>query len=276
MKRSYRSVWISDLHLGTRDCRSHAVQALLDSIECEHLYLVGDIIDVWALKQKWYWPRHYNEILHTLLQQARAGAQVTFIPGNHDEYFRDFLGYPFGDIEIASHAYHDTADGRRFFVTHGDQYDGVVCYHRWLSRLGSLGYRYLVMLNRLTNAIRRKFGKPYWSLSGTIKRKVKRAVSYLTNFEEVLSKEARLRNVDGVICGHVHQPAARKIDGILYYNTGDWIENCTALVEHESGELEILHWRPEFGESGTHLPDATEMVPNLDALLEEAARLRLR
>jgi UDP-2,3-diacylglucosamine pyrophosphatase LpxH len=242
----YRSVWISDVHLATRDCQSEMVYSFLDSIKCDHLYLVGDIIDMWALKKRWFWPAQYNEVIHKLLKRSRKGAHVYLIPGNHDEFFRDFVGYEFGAVEIVAHAIHETVDGRRFLVIHGDEFDTVVRYHTWLSRLESVAYGYLIMLNRVVNAFRRRMGKPYWSLSGAIKRKVKQAVKYLTHFEELLTREAKRLKVDGVICGHIHQPAMREMDGILYCNTGDWVENCTAIVEHEDGRLDLLWWHKEL------------------------------
>ncbi len=245
MKTHYRSVWISDVHLCTRDSQSELLYEFLDAIRCDYLYLVGDIIDVWALRKRWHWPDQYNEVLHKLLKRSRKGARVIFIPGNHDDFFRHFVGYRFGQVKIEERVLHKTADGQRFLVLHGDEFDTVVQYRPWLSHLGSWAYQYLIYLNRLVNAVRRRMGRPYWSLSGAIKRKVKQAVKFLTNFEDLLTREARRRRVDGVICGHVHQPALREIDGLLYCNTGDWVENCTALVETESGELRLLWWRQE-------------------------------
>lgn len=246
MKRFYRSVWISDVHLCTRDSQSELLHHFLDSIKCDYLYLVGDIVDVWALRKKWYWPKQYNEVLHRLLKRSRKGAKITYIPGNHDDFFRGFEGYRFGDVEIRLQAIHQTADGRRFLVMHGDEFDTIVRHHRWLAALGSRAYRYLIMLNRLVNVVRRWLGKPYWSFSGAIKRKVKQAVKFVSRFEEFLTRTAKEHEVDGVICGHIHQPQIREIDEILYCNTGDWVENCTALVEHEDGKLEILWWHHEM------------------------------
>ena len=242
MKKTYRSVWVSDVHLGSRDAQSELFHHFLDTIRCDHLYLVGDIIDVWALKKTWYWPKQYNEVVHKLLKRARKGAHVSFIPGNHDEFFREFIGYTFGDIQVVDDFIHETADGRRFLVTHGDRFDAAVRVHPWMAKLGDWSYRKLVVVNRAYNAVRRWFGKPYFSLSGAIKRRVKGAVKFLNNFEKILVNEAHRRDVDGVICGHIHQPAKRMMDDIEYCNTGDWIENCTALVEHEDGRLELIWW----------------------------------
>ena len=237
-KRFYRSVWISDVHLSTRDAQAETLYTLLDAIKCDYLYLVGDIIDVWSLKRKWFWPDQYNEVLHKLLKRSRKGAKVFYIPGNHDDFFRNFVGYRFGQVNIVAHAYHRTADGKRLLVLHGDELDTVVLYRPWLAHLGGWAYGHLTTINRVVNAVRRRLGKPYWSLSGAIKRRVKQAVKFATNFEELLIREAKRRKVDGVVCGHIHQPAMREADGILYCNTGDWIESCTALVEHEDGRLE--------------------------------------
>lgn len=243
MKHFFRSVWISDVHLGTREAHTELLYDFLDSIRCDYLYLVGDIIDVWAMRKRWFWPVQYNELLHKLLKRSRKGAKVSYIPGNHDEFFREMVGYQFGDVEIVSHAYHETADGRRFLIRHGDEFDAVVRYHKWLAKLGDWAYGYLIILNRWLNAFRRRLQLPYWSLSGAVKRRVKHAVSYVTEFEDVLAREARKRKVDGVICGHIHEPTLREIDGILYCNCGDWIDHCSALVEHVDGRLEVIRWR---------------------------------
>lgn len=243
--RHYRSVWISDVHLCTRDSRADRLYSFLDGVTCDNLYLVGDIVDIWALQKKWYWPAMYNEVIHKLLKRSRRGARVTYIPGNHDEFFREFAGYHFGNVRVALNAVHETADGRRFLVLHGDEFDTVVRHHRWLSRLGGIAYGYLITLNRLVNAIRRMFGKPYWSFSGAVKRRVKQAVSFINRFEQLVVAEAKRRGVDGVICGHIHQPALREMDGILYCNTGDWVEHCTALVELPTGEIELIHWQTD-------------------------------
>ncbi|MCO6435849.1 MAG: UDP-2,3-diacylglucosamine diphosphatase [Phycisphaerae bacterium] len=259
MKQYYRSVWISDLHLGNRDSQVDAIYSFLDSIHCDYLYLVGDIVDLWSLKRRWFWPKLYNEVLHKVLKRSRRGAKVIFIPGNHDEFFRDFVGYRFGDVEIRSQAIHETVDGKRLLVVHGDEFDAIVVYHKWLSKLGAWAYDYLIALNRWVNAFRRVLGMPYWSLSGAAKRRVKQAVKYVTNFEKVLSEKARREGVDGVICGHIHQPALRDADGVLYGNSGDWVENCTALVENEFGELELIWWRSRMDVRCVDMADAVAL-----------------
>lgn len=257
-KRLYRSVWISDVHLCTRDVQVDMLYNFLDSIKVDYLYLVGDIIDVWSLQKKWFWPNQYNEIIHKLLKRSRKGARVFYIPGNHDEMFRNFVGYRFGEVTIVSRIFHKTADGRRFLVMHGDEFDAAVRY-KWLPRLGAWAYHYLTFINRMFNLVRRWMGKPYWSLSGAVKRKVKSAVRFVSKFEDVMVEQAREHKVDGVICGHIHQPVLRELDGgLLYCNTGDWIENCTALVEHHDGRLELLWWHDEVAQSNCLIESAND------------------
>lgn len=245
-KTYFRSVWISDAHLCCKDAQAECLYDFLNSIRCENLYLVGDIIDIWALRRKWYWPNQYNEVIHKLLKFARRGTRVVFIPGNHDDMFRSYVGYNFGGIEVALNAIHETRNGQRYLVVHGDEFDTVVQYHRWLSHLGSWAYGHLISLNRVVNVVRRRLGKPHWSLSGAIKRRVKKAVKLVNRFETVLSEAAHRHKVDGVICGHIHQPAMYDIDGVRYCNTGDWVESCTALVEDERGDISLLDWRPVY------------------------------
>ncbi|HVP12724.1 MAG TPA: UDP-2,3-diacylglucosamine diphosphatase [Phycisphaerae bacterium] len=242
----FRSVWISDVHLCSRDSQAEMVYSFLSRIKCDYLYLVGDIIDVWALRKKWCWPAQYNEVVHKLLKRSRKGARVIFVPGNHDDFFRQFAGLRFGEVKIELRTIHRTADGRRFLVTHGDEFDAAVHTHPWMAHLGDWTYQQLIVVNRLVNWVRRAMGLPYWSLSGAIKRKVKQAVKYLNNFETLLCEEARRQKVDGVICGHVHAAALRDLGGVLYCNTGDWIETCTALVEHMNGRLELIWWHEEM------------------------------
>ncbi|MGB0714814.1 MAG: UDP-2,3-diacylglucosamine diphosphatase [Phycisphaerae bacterium] len=255
MTTHYRSVWISDVHLGTRDSQADLVMDFLDSLSCDHLYLVGDIIDMWALKRRWRWPGEYNRLIHRLLELAANGTRVVYIPGNHDEFFRDYCGHQFGDIEIRRRTVHEMVDGRRFLVTHGDEFDAIVLCHNWLSHLGSWAYAYLTQLNRVVNSVRRRIGMPYWSLSGFIKRRVKRAVSFINHFEDSMIGEARKLEVDGVICGHIHQPVMHHVGEITYCNTGDWVENCTALVEHQAGDLELLWWHCKVDDRCDRMPE---------------------
>jgi len=238
--RRYRSVWISDIHLGTPGCRAEALLEFLKSFECETLFLVGDIVDGWQLRRNWYWPQAHNDVVQKLLRKARKGTRVIFVPGNHDEFARRYVGHEFGGIEVAEDWIHVTADGRRLWITHGDLFDGVVQCAAWLAHVGDRMYELTLRLNRHLNSLRARLGLPYWSLSGYLKQKVKRAVSYVGDFEAAVAREARRRGVHGVVCGHIHHAELREIDGIVYANDGDWVESLTALVEHRDGRLEIL------------------------------------
>lgn len=260
MKSFYRSVWISDAHLCSKDARAEMLYSFLDSVKVDYLYLVGDIIDLWALRNKWHWPMQYNEVLHKVLKRSRKGARVIYIPGNHDEFFRHYEGYHFGAVEIQLNAVHETADGRRFLVIHGDEFDSIIRYKPWLSHLGCWAYARLHALNRAINTVRRIARRPPWSLSAAVARRVQRAVRHLADFEELAVREARRHHVDGVICGHTHQPAMRDFDGVLYCNTGDWINHCTALVETESGELALVWWEKELMERGIPVPGRKESM----------------
>ena len=237
---SVRTVWISDLHLGTPGCQAKALLDFLRDVECETLYLVGDIIDGWQLRRSWYWPQAHNDVVQKLLRKARKGTRVIFIPGNHDEFARKYLAHNFGGVDVMDEAMHVTADGKRLWVTHGDLYDGVIQCARWLAIMGDLAYEFTLKVNRWFNRIRAKCGMPYWSLSRYLKHKVKRAVSYINEFENAVAREARKRGAHGVVCGHIHHAEIREIDGILYCNDGDWVESLTALVEHFDGRLEII------------------------------------
>lgn len=241
-KLRFRTVFISDTHLGTAGCNADLLFDFLKSIECQTLYLVGDIIDGWRLKKGWFWPTRHNDVVRRVLKMAKKGTRVVYVPGNHDEVLRDFIGLGFGDIEIMPEAIHETADGRRLLVLHGDEFDGVVLYHRWLAFLGDSAYVALLRLNIWFNAIRRGLGLPYWSLSAYLKKRVKNAVEYVGRFEEAVAHAARERGADGVVCGHIHSAEIRQFGEITYYNDGDWVESCTALVEHADGRMEILDW----------------------------------
>ena len=238
--RRYRTLWISDLHLGTPGCQAEALLGFLKHTECETLYLVGDIIDGWQLRRQWYWPQAHNDVVQKLLRKARKGTRVIFIPGNHDEFARRYVGHDFGGIEVAEDWVHETADGRKLWVTHGDLFDGVIQCAKWLAHVGDSLYEFTLRLNRHLNSLRARLGLPYWSLSKYLKLKVKRAVSYVGDFETALAREARKRGVHGVVCGHIHHAELRMIDGILYANDGDWVESLTALAEHADGRLELI------------------------------------
>ena len=238
----YRTVFVSDVHLGTRGCQAELLLDFIRHMECDTLYLVGDIVDGWKMKSGWYWPQAHNDVVQKILRLARKGVNVVYIPGNHDDRIRDFCGIHFGGVVVARDAIHEGADGRRFLVTHGDEFDGVVQHAKWLAFLGDYSYRGLLAANTLFNRVRRRMGFGYWSLSAYLKTKVKNALHFIENFEGAVAEEARRRGVDGVICGHIHKAEMRQIEDILYINDGDWVESCTALVEHMDGRMEILEW----------------------------------
>ncbi len=248
-ERRYRSIWISDTHLGTPGCQAEALLDFLDAHECEFLYLVGDIIDFWRLKRSPYWTQLHSDVIRKVLSKARAGTVVTLIPGNHDEYLRRFCDLQLGNILVTREAVHRMGDGRLLLVVHGDEFDGITRCHRWLALTGDLGYEMLLVINRHFNRVRRVVGLPYWSLSAYVKGKVKRAVSFVSAFEAGLAHEAARRGLQGVVCGHIHRAEMRHIQGILYCNTGDWVESCTALVEGLDGALELRSMAPAAREA---------------------------
>jgi len=241
-KQTFRSIWISDIHLGTRGCQTDMLLDFLKHTDSNYLYLVGDIIDSWRMKRSWHWTQKHNDVIQRFLRKARKGTRITYVPGNHDENFRDFTKYRFGRVAILDETIHTGADGRRFLVLHGDQFDGIVKYAKWLAFVGDSAYTTALVLNKWFNSLRARLGFPYWSLSACLKHKVKNAVEYISRYEDAVVAAARQHDVDGVICGHIHTAEMRMIDGILYCNDGDWVESCTALVEHFDGRLEILHW----------------------------------
>ena len=238
----YRTVWISDVHLGTAGCNAGLLLDFLKSIECEKLYLVGDIIDGWKLRKGWYWPALHNDVVRAVLKMAKHGTHVIYVPGNHDEVLRDFVGLRFGDVEVAAEDIHVTADGRRLLVIHGDQFDNVVLYARWLAFLGDGVYTLLLKSNGAVNWVRRRLGLPYWSLAAHMKKRVKNAVQFISRYEEVVAQAAADRAVDGVVCGHIRSAEIRRFGDVTYHNDGDWVESCTALVEHGDGRMEIVDW----------------------------------
>jgi UDP-2,3-diacylglucosamine pyrophosphatase LpxH len=250
-KHRYRAVWISDIHLGTRGCNAALLVDFLRSMQCETLYLVGDIVDGWRLKKGWYWPDAHNEVVRRILKLAHRGTRVVFVAGNHDEMLREYAGMSFGGVELVLEAIHETADGRRLLVIHGDSFDGVVLYARWLAFLGDQAYGLLLRSNIVINAVRRRLKLPYWSLSAHMKRKVKNAVEYVCNFEDAVAREAQERGLDGIVCGHIHTAEIRQIGHVTYYNDGDWVESCTALVEEPDGAMHIVDWAKETAKSAT-------------------------
>jgi UDP-2,3-diacylglucosamine pyrophosphatase LpxH len=241
-ERTFRTLFISDVHLGARGSQAERLLDFLRVHDAETIYLVGDIIDGWALKSNWHWPQSHNDFVQKMLRRVRKGAKIFYIPGNHDEFLRSYYGTHFGGIEVVEQVVHEGLDGKRYLVIHGDLFDLVVQNARWLAHLGDKAYDFAIQSNRLVNMFRRMFGFPYWSLSQWAKQKVKNAVNYIGAFEQTLAGEARRHNADGVICGHIHYATIRDHDGIHYMNCGDWVESCTALVEHHDGRFEILSW----------------------------------
>lgn len=241
----YRTIWLSDIHLGSVGCQANKLLDFLRKTESENLFLVGDIIDFWSLKRKSFWPQEHNTVIQKVLKKARHGTRVIYIPGNHDEPLRDFLSYTFGNIELHREFIHTLADGRRILCAHGDDFDVITRYHKWVAMLGSVGYDILISLNRYYNTLRKHMGMGFWSLSAYVKHKVKKAVNFISDYENSVVKEAMTRNVDGVLCGHIHYAEIKRIGGFLYINTGDWVESCTAVVEHFDGTLELIRWNDE-------------------------------
>ena len=250
----FRTIFISDIHLGTPGCQALALMDFLRTHPSDTLYLVGDIIDGWQLRRRWYWPQAHNDVVQKLLRRVRKGCRVIYVPGNHDEFARDFIGHHFGGIEVVHEAVHVTADGRSLWIIHGDYFDAVVQCAKWLAYLGDNLYEFTLRMNRHLNSLRGRLGLPYWSLSAYLKQKVKTALNYVTDFEEAVANEAKKRGHDGVLCGHIHRAEMRMINGVLYCNDGDWVESRTALVEHYDGRLEILHWEPSHEVQRTSQP----------------------
>ncbi len=247
MKLHYQTVFLSDTHLGCRGAQARDLARFLRAIECRKMYLVGDIVDLWRLKSRWFWPAEHHEVIQLLLGFVRRGVEVIYIPGNHDEAAREFVGLEMCGIKVLENDVHTTADGRNLFVTHGDQYDLVVKHSKLLSLVGSAAYEWLVVINRYYNKWRAFRGLPYWSLSQFLKHKVKQACTFVSRYEESLEKEARHLGLDGVICGHIHKAEARE-DGMGYYNCGDWVESCTAVVEDLDGTMRMIEALPEIAE----------------------------
>ena len=257
---AFRTIWISDTHLGTSGCKAELLLDFLKSTECETLFLVGDIIDGWQLRKGWYWPPRHNDIVRCVLKKAKHGTRVVYVPGNHDEAFRDYGGLNFGGIELLPEVLYETADGRKLLILHGDEFDGVVRYARWLAFLGDHAYTLLLKLNEVFNRIRRMRGLPYWSMSAMIKKKVKNAVQFICSFEQAVAHAAIERGADGVVCGHIHSAEIRKIGDVTYYNDGDWVESCTALIEHADGRMEILDWAEHRRVAAHQIEQALELA----------------
>ncbi len=241
-KHTYRTVFISDTHLGTKAARVDLLLDFLKTVRCEQLYLVGDIVDGWAIQRNWYWNTTHNDVIRRVLKMAKHGVKVVYVPGNHDEGLRGFEGNDLAGISLEPELVYENATGKKYWVLHGDQFDGVVKYAKWLAHVGDRAYALLLKLNTVVNGMRRLLGYDYWSLSAYLKHKVKNAVEYIGKYEEAVAAEAKRRGVDGVICGHIHHAEKRMFDGVEYMNDGDWVESCTALVEDREGEFHILHW----------------------------------
>lgn len=250
----YRSIWVSDVHLGFRGCQAEFLLDFLQATDCRRLYLVGDIIDVWAMKNGVYWPQSHNNVVRAILDKARNGTEVTYVPGNHDEILRSHIGSDFGNLAVRDEVVHTTVDGRRFLILHGDKFDHVVQNEPWLAMLGSRLYDLLLSVNHRLNWVRKRLGLGYWSLAAYLKYRVKNAVNYIGSFEAAVAAEAKARDVDGMICGHIHHAEIRDIAGVTYCNCGDWVESCTALVEHHDGSMELLRWTEQQQVLSTQWP----------------------
>ncbi|MEY2537234.1 MAG: hypothetical protein QOG67_974 [Verrucomicrobiota bacterium] len=244
--RSCRAAWISDIHLGTRGANAGAVLEFLRDHEMETLYVVGDLIDIWQLRRGRYWPQQHNDVIQKILRKARKGTRIIYVPGNHDEFLADFFGV-YGNITIQERAIHETAKGQRILIIHGHELDTVVQNVRWLALLGDAGYQFLLSLNPFINFVRRRFGLGYWSLSAYAKKRVKDAVSFIGKFEAAVVKYARTYAVDAVLCGHIHSAAIHQFGDVTYYNCGDWVETCSALIENDRGEIELVRYDPFAG-----------------------------
>ena len=241
--KKYRSVFISDLHLGTKMCQAEKLLSFLKSFECEHLYLVGDIVDGWALSKTFYWPQTHNDVIQKLMRKARKGEQVYYLPGNHDEFLRSFGNNQFGNVILTDLLIHQGLDGKKYLIIHGDQFDAVIKKMKWLAHLGVWAYDLMINLNVFVAGCRRFLGLPYWSLSAWAKYKVKQAVNFIGEFEENLTDYAKVKEADGIICGHIHHPNIRQINNLVYMNCGDWVESMSAIVEHTDGTWELLRWQ---------------------------------
>ena len=273
--QAVRAIFISDVHLGTRACQAESLLAFLREHESEYLYLLGDIIDFWAMNRSVQWAGAHNTVVQKVLRRARHGCKVFFIPGNHDEALREYAGVAFGDIRVESEWIHETLDGRRYWLVHGDEYDQVTRHHRWVAVLGDVGYNALVRINLVLSRVRRLLRRPgYWSLAGYAKQKVKKAVSFIFDFEDAVAHAAQQRGFDGVVCGHIHAAADRRIGNVRYLNCGDWVDTCSAIVEHFDGRIEVVHWGVQ-GAAARPAPIALPALPSR-ALAAERPRRRER
>ena len=265
-KKKFRTIWISDVHLGTRGCKADYLLHFLKSTQSETLYLVGDIVDGWQLRKGFVWSQAQSDVVRRVLKIAKKGTKVVYIPGNHDEGLRDYLDVDLAGITVRGEAVHQTADGRKLLIIHGDQFDSVVLYAKWLAFLGDRSYQFLLRTNSFVNAVRSRLGLPYWSLSAYLKFRVKNAVEFISRYEEAVCQAAAMRGADGVVCGHIHHAEIKQMGAVMYYNDGDGGESCSALVEHFDGRLESLDWSQEFQPRVTAIPtdeldDDEDVVP---------------
>ena len=269
--QTVRSIFLSDIHLGTRACQADQLLSFLRHHQAEQIYLVGDIVDFWSLSRGIYWPELHNTFVQKILKRARHDVRVVFVPGNHDEALREYAGTDFGDIHVMRETTHVAADGRRYLVMHGDEFDQITRYHRWLAVAGDMGYNFLVRVNVLLSWCRRKLRKPgYWSLAGYAKQRIKGALEFIYGFEEAVAHQARIRQLDGVICGHIHSAVIKDIDGVTYINCGDWVDSCTAIVEHFDGRMELVYW------NDLDIDPAIGAEPEVDSAIPHAAPIEHR
>jgi UDP-2,3-diacylglucosamine pyrophosphatase LpxH len=266
--KQYRSIWISDVHLGTPGCKAEHLVDFLKHTECENLFLVGDIIDGWKLQNTWFWPQEHTNVVRKVLTKAKRGTKVTYVTGNHDEFLRKFVGFglAIGNIRIVNEHVHTTADGRRLLVTHGDAFDVITRYHRWVALVGDVAYELTMQANHRFNQVRRLLGMRYWSLSAFAKKSVKNAVNIVSEFEQSVAHECRRRGLDGVVCGHIHHAEISDIEGVQYLNSGDWVESCTALAEDFNGRIEVIRWVQV-----DHLHESPKVTPLRRAAARKAA-----
>jgi len=248
-KTSYRSIFISDVHLGTKDCKAQQLAEFLKFSTCEQMYLVGDIFDGWRMKSGVFWHKSFNRVIRNILKLSKNGVPVYYITGNHDEFLRKYANSQFDNIRLVNRATHTSTDGKRYLIIHGDQFEGVTHCSRILKYVGDVGYIFLMFLNRIFNTVRARAGYGHWSFAAFLKKHIKRAKEYIHDYEIAVARSAKKQGFDGVICGHIHQAAMKSINGIDYFNTGDWVESCTAIVEHHEGKFELIHWL----ESPTHM-----------------------
>ena len=269
--KNYKTIFISDIHLGSKACQAELLLDFLKHNDSEKLYLVGDIVDGWRLKRKWYWPQSHNDVVQKILRKARKGTEIIYVPGNHDEGLRRYIGTHFGGIEVRPTDIYEAVNGDKYLVLHGDSFDNVMLYARWLASIGDHAYDLVLRLNTVFNGLRRLMGLRYWSLSSYLKIKVKNAVQFISEFERVLANEAQKAGVQGVICGHIHHAEMKQYGDIIYMNDGDWVESCSALVEHFDGTWEIIFWADIVAQRGATSKSAGVLESAEDKPLAEAA-----